>query len=159
MIIKKYWMMIALALVSLCAISCGGDDDDGPSNTSTKPNNSANGTEQKVQVGHTDQFYLGNTLCDWTDFTDYTKSCISSVSSKLFFYITNEKVISKSKLPDVSVKLWRNRVGHDDIFEKWCIVAVEKSGESYDYYCIYTDDITDSGARILGWELTICRIM
>ena len=26
--IKKYWMMLAIALVSLCTISCGGDDDD-----------------------------------------------------------------------------------------------------------------------------------
>ena len=26
--IKKYWMMLVIALVSLCTISCGGDDDD-----------------------------------------------------------------------------------------------------------------------------------
>ena len=26
--IKKFWMMLAIALVSLCTISCGGDDDD-----------------------------------------------------------------------------------------------------------------------------------
>lgn len=26
--IKKYWMMLAIALVSLCTISCGGDDND-----------------------------------------------------------------------------------------------------------------------------------
>ena len=25
--IKKYWMMLAIALVSLCSVSCGGDDD------------------------------------------------------------------------------------------------------------------------------------
>ena len=25
---KKLWMMLAIALVSLCTISCGGDDDD-----------------------------------------------------------------------------------------------------------------------------------
>ena len=28
--IKKYWMMFAIALVSLCTVSCGGDDDDEP---------------------------------------------------------------------------------------------------------------------------------
>ena len=26
--IKKYWMMLAIALVSLCIVSCGGDDDE-----------------------------------------------------------------------------------------------------------------------------------
>ena len=38
--IKKYWMMFAIALVSLCTISCGGDDKDEneytPTNTNTK---------------------------------------------------------------------------------------------------------------------------
>jgi hypothetical protein len=28
--IKKFWMMLAIALVSFCAVCCGGDDDDEP---------------------------------------------------------------------------------------------------------------------------------
>lgn len=36
--IKKYWMMLAIALVSLCTISCGGDDEDnGPTNYDGDP--------------------------------------------------------------------------------------------------------------------------
>jgi len=34
--IKKYWIMLAIALVSLCTVSCGGDDDDGTEFTTDK---------------------------------------------------------------------------------------------------------------------------
>lgn len=84
--IKNYWMMLAMALVSLCTICCGGDDDDDMSNNNRGRNeNTTNRTEQKVQVGYTDQFYISNTLCDWNSRAWSSETCISSASAKLFF--------------------------------------------------------------------------
>ena len=47
--IKKYWMMLTIALVSLCTISCGGDDEDSPSNGGGNNGNGGN-TNTEVAV-------------------------------------------------------------------------------------------------------------
>jgi len=53
--IKKYWMMLAIALVSLCTISCGGDDEDnGPTNYDGDPV----GTVEIGLVSGKDPYYV-----------------------------------------------------------------------------------------------------
>jgi len=52
--IKKYWMMLAIVLVSLCTVSCGGDDDEEdalPNNENTKEVSTS--TPKTITIGQT----------------------------------------------------------------------------------------------------------
>lgn len=71
--IKNFWMVLAVALVSLCAVSCGDDDDNG--GTKENPTTSADpeGTivanltnnEKLLRIGDVAELYLNSSNNLW----------------------------------------------------------------------------------------------
>lgn len=74
--IKKYWMMLAIALVGLCTISCSGDDDDDNPNESTITENDPEGTiiENVHHKDYVELFHMRGSGFDITSYIYLNKS-------------------------------------------------------------------------------------
>ncbi len=66
---KKYWMMLAIALIGLCTVNCGGDESNESDKNSTITANDPEGTII-TNLTHNSSFYLSGTqilIQMWSD--------------------------------------------------------------------------------------------
>ena len=82
---KKFWMMLAIALVSLCTISCGGDDDD-DKGTSSNPIVGTWWVEGDPsdwkQAVYTEITYNSDMTCSWREYQNSRDQLTSSDTGK-----------------------------------------------------------------------------
>ena len=87
--IKKYWIMLAIALVSLCTISCGGDDDEeGSSKDNPVSVNDPEGTiiVNLSNYGHSSHGQSHGNLIDFSIDNTWMYSLAMNSSNNLFVY-------------------------------------------------------------------------
>lgn len=161
--IKKYWMMLTIALVSLCTVSCGGEDDD-EGGTIENPV-SANDPEGTIIANLTNTFHeSGNWY--WTEGLEYMNGIhyqylgmnssnnlvASSAHSGVVYIVSIGKVKSLSDIKNIPENGWAHEVaaipGYGYIYKS----SYQEGGITYWKYArIYAVDyMTSTSGGIMG---------